>query len=82
MEKLFSWEQEKIKRCVLRICLGIVLKKYEIELPKIITEAITDEQLDRMAEATLKNENPFFVLPSKQKKDWNAKQEKAPKNKY
>ena len=36
-----------------------ILKKYEIELPKIITEAITDEQLDRMAEATLKNENPL-----------------------
>ena len=36
-----------------------ILKKYEIVLPKIITDDITDEQLDRMAEATLKNENPL-----------------------
>lgn len=36
-----------------------ILKKYDINLPKIITEDITDEQLDRMAEATLKNENPL-----------------------
>lgn len=36
-----------------------ILKKHEIVLPKIITEDISEEQLDRMAEATLKNENPL-----------------------
>lgn len=36
-----------------------ILKKYNIVLPKVINDTITDEQLDRMAEATLKNEKPL-----------------------
>ncbi len=36
-----------------------ILKKYEIVLPKVITDDITDDQLDRMAEATLKNDKPL-----------------------
>lgn len=37
----------------------IILKKYGVELPKIIDASITDDQIDRMAEATLKNERPL-----------------------
>lgn len=36
-----------------------ILKKYNIVLPKVIGDDITDEQLDRMAEATLKNDKPL-----------------------
>ena len=36
-----------------------ILKKYKIKLPKIITEEITEDMIDRMAEATLKNERPL-----------------------
>lgn len=35
------------------------LKKYNIELPKIINESITDEMIDKMADATLKNDRPL-----------------------
>lgn len=37
----------------------IILKKYGVELPKIIDASITEEQIDLMAEATLKNERPL-----------------------
>lgn len=37
----------------------MILKKYGVELPKIIDASITAEQIDRMAEATLKNERPL-----------------------
>jgi len=36
-----------------------ILKKYEIVLPKIIDAGVSEEQIDRMAEATLKNEVPL-----------------------
>jgi 3-deoxy-alpha-D-manno-octulosonate 8-oxidase len=36
-----------------------ILDKYEITLPKIINDQISDEDIDRMAEATLKNERPL-----------------------
>lgn len=36
-----------------------ILEKYNITLPKIITDAISEEDIDRMAEATLKNERPL-----------------------
>jgi 3-deoxy-alpha-D-manno-octulosonate 8-oxidase len=36
-----------------------ILKKHKIKLPKIITEEITEDMVDRMAEATLKNERPL-----------------------
>lgn len=36
-----------------------ILKKYKIDLPKIIGPEITEEQIDKMAEATLKNERPL-----------------------
>jgi 3-deoxy-alpha-D-manno-octulosonate 8-oxidase len=36
-----------------------ILKRYDIQLPKIIDESISDEDVDRMAEATLKNERPL-----------------------
>jgi 3-deoxy-alpha-D-manno-octulosonate 8-oxidase len=36
-----------------------ILDKYEIALPKIINDQISDEDIDLMAEATLKNERPL-----------------------
>jgi 3-deoxy-alpha-D-manno-octulosonate 8-oxidase len=36
-----------------------ILKKYKIDLPKIIGPEITEEQIDKMADATLKNERPL-----------------------
>lgn len=36
-----------------------ILRKNKIELPKIINDDITDEMIDKMAEATLKNERPL-----------------------
>jgi 3-deoxy-alpha-D-manno-octulosonate 8-oxidase len=36
-----------------------ILQKNNIVLPKIITEDITPEQLDHMAELTLMNEKPL-----------------------
>jgi 3-deoxy-alpha-D-manno-octulosonate 8-oxidase len=36
-----------------------ILEKYKIILPKIIGPEITEEQIDKMAEATLKNERPL-----------------------
>lgn len=37
----------------------IILEKYQIKLPKIIGPEVTEEQIDKMAEATLKNERPL-----------------------
>jgi 3-deoxy-alpha-D-manno-octulosonate 8-oxidase len=36
-----------------------IMDKYGIVLPKVITDDITDEQLDKMAELTLMNEKPL-----------------------
>lgn len=36
-----------------------ILEKYQIVLPKIINESVSNEDIDRMAEATLKNERPL-----------------------
>jgi 3-deoxy-alpha-D-manno-octulosonate 8-oxidase len=36
-----------------------ILKKNNIELPKIISDKISDADIDRMADATLKNERPL-----------------------
>jgi 3-deoxy-alpha-D-manno-octulosonate 8-oxidase len=36
-----------------------ILQKYDIVLPKVIDDSITDEQLDQMAELTLMNEKPL-----------------------
>jgi len=36
-----------------------ILRRNKIELPKIINDDITDEMIDKMAEATLKNERPL-----------------------
>lgn len=36
-----------------------ILKKNNIELPKTINDEVTDEMIDKMAEATLKNERPL-----------------------
>ncbi|MES2618299.1 MAG: iron-containing alcohol dehydrogenase family protein [Bacteroidota bacterium] len=36
-----------------------ILKRYDVILPKIIDASVTDEMLDRMAEATLKNDKPL-----------------------
>lgn len=36
-----------------------IKKKFEIELPQKILSGVSDEQIDRMAEATLKNERPL-----------------------
>ena len=45
----------------------VILEKYGIVLPKIIDDSISDADLDRMAEATLKNERP---LENAFGKDW------------
>jgi 3-deoxy-alpha-D-manno-octulosonate 8-oxidase len=37
----------------------IILEKYQIKLPKIIGPEVTEEQIDKMADATLKNERPL-----------------------
>lgn len=37
----------------------VILERYNVVLPKIITEDITEEQISRMADATLKNERPL-----------------------
>ncbi len=36
-----------------------ILEKYDITLPKVINSSVTEEQIDRMADATLKNEIPL-----------------------
>jgi 3-deoxy-alpha-D-manno-octulosonate 8-oxidase len=36
-----------------------ILKRNNIELPKVINNEVTDEMIDKMAEATLKNERPL-----------------------
>lgn len=36
-----------------------ILKKYDIVLPKVVTDDVTPEQLDHMAELTLMNEKPL-----------------------
>ncbi len=36
-----------------------ILSKFNLTLPKNIIKDVTEEQLDRMAEATLKNEKPL-----------------------
>jgi 3-deoxy-alpha-D-manno-octulosonate 8-oxidase len=38
---------------------NVILEKYNIVLPKIIDETITEAQIERMADATLKNERPL-----------------------
>jgi 3-deoxy-alpha-D-manno-octulosonate 8-oxidase len=35
------------------------LKKFDVELPKIINEQITQYQIEKIADATLKNEKPL-----------------------
>lgn len=36
-----------------------ILEKYQIKLPKIIGPEVTEDQIDKMADATLKNERPL-----------------------
>ena len=36
-----------------------ILKRYNVVLPKVVTADVTEEQIDLMAEATLKNERPL-----------------------
>jgi 3-deoxy-alpha-D-manno-octulosonate 8-oxidase len=44
-----------------------ILKRNNIKLPKIINDDVTDDMINRMAEATLKNERP---LENAFGKDW------------
>ncbi len=37
----------------------VILEKYGVKLPKVVTEAVSEADIDRMAEATLKNERPL-----------------------
>ena len=37
----------------------LILEKYNISLPKVIDESVTDEQISKMADATLLNEKPL-----------------------
>ncbi len=37
----------------------LILEKYGIKLPKVVTDSVSDYDIDRMAEATLKNERPL-----------------------
>jgi 3-deoxy-alpha-D-manno-octulosonate 8-oxidase len=36
-----------------------ILAKYEIVLPKVVTDDVTEEEIDRMAELTMLNEKPL-----------------------
>lgn len=47
----------------------VILDNYGIVLPKIIDDSVSDEDIDRMAEATLKNERP---LENAFGKDWRS----------
>ena len=35
------------------------MEKFGIKLPKVVTDAVSEVDIDRMAEATLKNERPL-----------------------
>lgn len=37
----------------------VILEKYGVKLPKVVTDSVSEADIDRMAEATLKNERPL-----------------------
>jgi len=37
----------------------LILEKYGVKLPKVVTDSVSDSDIDRRAEATLKNERPL-----------------------